>query len=87
MLSNKIGESGSHAAIRRLKYGDDKTDARWIANMQRLNVLPCGYIYPKENRAVRDLLRERSQSVRYRTSNILSINSLFARNNGVSISG
>jgi len=70
-----------------LKYSDDKTDARWIANMQRLGVLPCGYIYPKEDRAIRDLLRKRSQLVRYRTSNILSISNLIARNNGVSISG
>jgi transposase len=70
-----------------LKFGDDKTDARWIAHMLRLGILPCGYIYPKESRPIRDLLRKRSQLVRYRTSNLLSINNLFTRNLGVSISG
>lgn len=78
------------AAIKKyegLKYGDDKTDARWLAHMLRLKILPEGYIYPKEERAVRDLLRKRSQLVRYRTSNILSINNLIARNLGFSIKG
>jgi transposase len=32
-----------------LKYGDDKTDADWLAEMLRLGVLPEGYIYPKSN--------------------------------------
>jgi transposase len=47
-----------------LKYTDDDSDARWLAHMLRLGVLPQGYIYPKEERAVRDLLRKRSQLVR-----------------------
>ncbi len=70
-----------------LKHGDDKTDARWIAHMLRLGILPEGYIYPKKDRPVRDLLRKRSQLVRYRTSNLLSINNLWARNLGSSIRG
>ncbi len=70
-----------------LKYGDDKTDARWIAHMLRLGILPTGYIYPKEERPIRDLLRKRSQMVRYRTSNVLSMNNLFTRNLGFSIRG
>jgi transposase len=44
-----------------LKYTDDQSDARWLAHLLRLGVLPEGYIYPKEERAVRDLLRKRSQ--------------------------
>lgn len=32
----------------------------------RLGILPEGYIYPKEERAVRDLLRKRGQLVRQR---------------------
>ena len=47
-----------------LKYTDDDSDARWLAHLFRLGVLPEGYIYPKEERAVRDLLRKRSQLVR-----------------------
>jgi len=47
-----------------LKYTDDKDDARWLAHLLRLEILPTGFIYPKEERAVRDLLRKRSQLVR-----------------------
>jgi transposase len=69
-----------------LKYTDDHSDARWLAHLLRLGVLPEGYVYPKEERAVRDLLRKRSQLVRYRTANLLSIQNLFTRNTGSSIS-
>jgi transposase len=69
-----------------LKFSNDKSDARWLAHMLRLGILPEGYIYPKAERAVRDLLRKRGQLVRYRTSNLLSINNLVARNYGSSIS-
>jgi transposase len=40
-----------------LKYSDDDSDARWLAKLLRLGLLPEGYIYPKAERAVRDLLR------------------------------
>jgi transposase len=33
-----------------LKYTDDHSDARWLAHLLRLGVLPEGYIYPKEER-------------------------------------
>jgi transposase len=52
----------------------------------RSGVLPQGYIYPKEERAVRDLLRKRSQLVHQRTANLLSIQNLVTRNTGRSIS-
>ena len=68
-----------------LKYTDDDSDARWLAHLFRLGVLPEGYIYPKEERAVRDLLRKRSQLVRQKTANILSIQNLYFRNTGSSI--
>src|SRR2546428_40531 len=44
-----------------LKYTDDHSDARWLAHLLRLGVLPEGYIYPKAERAVRDLLRKRAR--------------------------
>jgi hypothetical protein len=34
-----------------LKYTDDHSDARWLAHLLRLAVLPEGYIYPKAERA------------------------------------
>jgi transposase len=69
-----------------LKYTDDPYDARWLAHLLRLGILPQGYIYPKEHRAVRDLLRKRGQMVRQRTMNLLSIQNLFSRNTGGKIS-
>src|SRR5437867_4832561 len=69
-----------------LKYTDDDSDARWLAHLFRLGVLPEGYIYPKEERAVRDLLRKRSQLVRQKTANLLSIQNLYCRNTGSSMS-
>src|SRR5881409_4245745 len=62
-----------------LKYTDDHSDARWLAHLLRLAVLPEGYIYPKQERVVRDLLRKRGQLVHQRTANLLSIQSLISR--------
>lgn len=65
-----------------LKHADDKHDAFWLAEMLRLKILPVGYIYPKEERPVRDLLRKRSHLVRLRTSLILGLESIITRNYG-----
>ena len=56
-----------------LKHTDDKWDSFWLAHMRRFNILPEGYIYPKEERPVRDLLRRRLLFVRHRTAHILSL--------------
>ena len=69
-----------------LKHTDDKDDARWLAHLLRLQILPTGYIYPKEERAVRDLLRKRSQLVRQSSTNILSLQNILARNTAQSLS-
>ena len=69
-----------------LKYRDDTSDARWLAKLLRLGLLPEGYIYPRTERAIRDLLRKRSQLVRQATMNLLSIQNHFARSRGQSIS-
>ena len=69
-----------------LKYSDDDSDARWLAKLLRLGLLPEGYIYPKEERAVRDLLRRRSRLVQQHTANLLAVQNLFARNRGQSLS-
>ncbi len=48
----------------------------------RFGILPEGYIYPKEERPIRDLLRKRSHLVRLRTSLIISLQNIISRNNG-----
>jgi len=70
-----------------LKHTNDHSDARWLAHVLRLGLLPTGYIYPKEERAVRDLLRKRSQLVRQKTANLLSIQNLLTRNTGQGMRG
>lgn len=73
------------AAVRQydgLKHSGDFSDARHLAHLLRLGILPTGYIYPRAERAVRDLLRKRGQLVRQRSTQILSIENLIARNLG-----
>lgn len=65
-----------------LKHADDNHDAFWLAEMLRLGILPEGYIYPKEERPVRDLLRKRGHLVRLRTSLVLSLQNILSRNFG-----
>jgi transposase len=69
-----------------LKHADDRHDARWLAHLLRLGLLPTGYIYPKAERAVRDLLRKRSQLVRQKTMVALSLQSLLTRLTGKCLS-
>ena len=69
-----------------LKHTDDDWDSFWLAHMRRLNILPEGYIYPKEHRPVRDLLRRRLLFVKHRTAHILSLQSMISRNLGTRMS-
>jgi transposase len=70
-----------------LKHTDDKWDAFWLAHMLRLGLLPEGYIYPKEQRSVRDLLRRRLMFVRQRTAQLLSLQSMITRSRGINYPG
>jgi transposase len=63
-----------------LKHSDDQHDAFWLAHLLRLGILPEGYIYPKEERPVRDLLRKRGHLMRLRTSLILSLQCMISNN-------
>src|SRR5512133_1518566 len=65
-----------------LKHGDDKDDAFFLAELQRLNILPKAHVYDPTLRPVRDLLRRRGNLVHQRTALLLSFKSLYARTTG-----
>jgi transposase len=69
-----------------IKHADDKNDAYFLAELQRLNILPTGYIYDPQLRPVRDLLRRRLSLVHQRTALMLSFKSLYARTTGETMS-
>lgn len=62
-----------------LKHQDDKYDAGWIAELQRLGILPCAHLYDRRWRGVRDVLRQRSRYVRDKTAAFLSLQGRHAR--------
>lgn len=62
-----------------LKHTDDKDDAYFLAHLLCLGLLPEGYIYPKEERSVRDLNRKYRRFIEERTTHILSLKSSFNR--------
>src|SRR4029453_9116445 len=62
-----------------LKYSGDKHDARWLAHRVRLKILRVGYIYPREARAVRDLMRRRMQLVQTRSAQVICMQTQFTR--------
>ena len=70
-----------------LKHGDDHSDALHLAELMRLGLLPEGYIYPRDQRATRDLLRRRFALVRQAVRLMLSIQSSFSRTTGKQLSG
>ena len=61
-----------------LKHKEDVDDARWLAHLLRLGILPVGYICPKEARGVRDLMRKRNQLVGQRSRQMLSIENVLS---------
>ncbi len=67
----KLANPSAMQQYQGLKYSDDQSDARWLAEMLRLRILPTGYIYPAAQRPLRDLLRQRSFLVRQCTSQLL----------------
>ena len=69
-----------------MKHSDDQHDAFFLAQLLILGILPQGYIYPKEDRPVRDLARKRMFLVKHKTAHILSLQSLIARCSGQRIS-
>ncbi len=70
-----------------LKYSGDEHDARHLAHLMRLNLLNYGFAFEPEWRAVRDLARKRLQLVRTRTTHVLALETIFARQTGGHLSG
>jgi transposase len=70
-----------------LKYSGDFADAAYLAQLLRLGLLPEGYIYPRAERAARDLARKRMQLVRCCTAQTLAIENILARQTGSRMSG
>src|SRR5947207_2493310 len=78
------------AAMKRyegLKHSGDETDAAHLAHLLRLGILPTGYIYPREQRALRDLARRRMQLVRQRSMHVLAVENVQARETGTRMTG
>ena len=69
-----------------LKYSDDHHDAFHLAHLMRLGILPTGYIYPREQRAIRDLLRRRLSLVRAASKQLISVQSQIWRSTGIRVS-
>lgn len=69
----KLANSNTMHQYTDLKHTNDKDDCMWLNRMNRLGILPTGYIYPKEERPVRDLLRRRMLLVRIRTMLVSSL--------------
>jgi transposase len=81
-----LAHTGAMPQYAGLKYSNDFSDARQLAHLLRLGILPTGYIYPKEERALRDLLRRRLLLVRQKTLHHMSLQSVIARHSGVRLS-
>ena len=65
-----------------IKNTDDKNDAFFLAELLRLNILPEGYIFKKEERYIRDMLRRRMFFVNQRTAQMLSLQNMLCRQSG-----
>lgn len=81
----KLANTGAIKKYDGLKHSGDEADARHLAQLLRLDILPTGFILPPEQRALRDLARKRMQLVRSRTSHILAIENIAARQRGMKI--
>jgi transposase len=81
-LDVRLAHTGAIPQYAGIKHGNDQTDARHLAHLLRLGILPEGHIAPREQRAIRDLLRRRLLFVRQKTLHHLSLQSLIARHTG-----
>ena len=82
----KLAHTGAVRQYDGLKHSGDEAEARHLVLLLRLGILPTGTILPPEQRAIRDLARKRMQLVRTRTSHIIAIENILARQKGATIS-
>ncbi len=73
-ISFVLGHALYMKAIHGGKAKNDKIDALKIATLLRCGTLPYGYVYPREMRATRDLLRRRLHLVRRRGNLLAHVN-------------
>lgn len=81
-----LAHPGAITQYNGLKHQDDKHSAFFLAKLLKLNILPEGYIFPKKDRHIRDLLRKRLMMVSSQTQYLLSFKSLLNRNLSISMS-
>ena len=67
---------------RGLKHTNDHTDAFWLAQQLRLGILPEGYICPREQRGLRELMRTRMKVKQRHTQLINQLKSAVHRFSG-----
>ena len=82
----RLAHTGAIPQYAGIKHCNDQTDARHLAHLLRLGILPQGYILPREQRAIRDLLRRRLLLARQKTLHHLSLQSLIVRHTGERLS-
>lgn len=76
-----LGHALYMKAIHGGKSKNDKIDSEKIARLLRGGMLPQAYVYPKEMRATRDLLRRRMRLVRWRGQAIAHVANTFTQYN------
>jgi transposase len=82
----KLANTAAIKQYEGLKHTEDHYDAFFLAHLLRLGILPTGYIYPKDTRLVRDLMRQRMSLVRTASRQLISTQSLIWRATGVRVS-
>jgi len=68
-----------------LKHSNDKHEAFWLAELLSLGILKEGYIYPRQVRSLRDVLRKRAHLVRLRSALLVSLQHMISRNCAVKV--
>ena len=83
-IENNIPFYLGHAYYMKTIHGgkkkNDKLDSKKIADLMRANHLPVGYVYPKDYRATRDLLRRRIRFMTIRAEAYAHIQTTFRQN-------
>jgi len=76
----KLAHTYGLSMIKGAKVKTDQRDAFTLARLLRLDAIPEAYIYPKEKRPVRDLLRRRAKLVDLRAQAYVSIRTRLLQN-------